>query len=127
MTVPAAFISSVRIEPGGGSHEYVTVWIRGANVGTLCVGKGDGERLEALLLPLAIRARRFEMRPPLKGEALDKAIEAQARITRGLEATGKADAERFARRLEQVPSVSTELPASAGTEVPGSARTEEAE
>jgi len=43
------FVTSVHIERGGGAHEYVTVWIRGANVGTLCVGKGDGEKLEALL------------------------------------------------------------------------------
>lgn len=44
-----AFITSVRIEKGGGAHEYVSVWIRGANVGTLCVREGDAERLALIL------------------------------------------------------------------------------
>lgn len=48
-TSSEAFITSIRIEKGRGSHDYVTVWIRGANVGTLCVGKGDGEHLEFVL------------------------------------------------------------------------------
>lgn len=48
MTAP--FVTSVRVEPSDGPHDYVTVWIRGANVGTLCVGKGDGELLRALLV-----------------------------------------------------------------------------
>lgn len=44
------FISTVRVNtPTSGPHEYVSVWIRGQNVGTLCVGKGDGERLALLL------------------------------------------------------------------------------
>ncbi len=46
------FVTSVRIDAsGGGPHEWVTVYIRGQNVGTLCVGRGDGPRLEALLVP----------------------------------------------------------------------------
>jgi hypothetical protein len=48
-TRPKAFITSVAIEPSKGPHEYVSVWIRGQNVGTLCVGKGDGEPLAAIL------------------------------------------------------------------------------
>jgi hypothetical protein len=46
------FISSVRVENSkglDGPHEYVTVFIRGANVGTLVVGAGDGLRLQELL------------------------------------------------------------------------------
>ncbi len=46
---PQAFVSTVRVSAAG-PHEYVSVWIRGQNVGTLCVGKGDGE-------PLAWRLR----------------------------------------------------------------------
>jgi hypothetical protein len=34
----------------GPAHDYVTIWIRHQSVGTLCVGKGDGEELRALLL-----------------------------------------------------------------------------
>lgn len=49
MTTREAFITSVRIEKGGGAHEYVSVWIRGANVGTLCVRDGEGEQLALLL------------------------------------------------------------------------------
>jgi hypothetical protein len=45
-----AFVTSVRVEKTSGPHEYVTVWIRGQNVGTLVVGQGDGLKLEALLL-----------------------------------------------------------------------------
>lgn len=50
-TRPNPFISSVRVEASrtGGPHEYVSVWIRGQQVGTLCVGKGDGEPLAAIL------------------------------------------------------------------------------
>jgi hypothetical protein len=43
------FVTSVRVEKSSGPHEYVTVWLRGANVGTLVVGAGDGERLASLL------------------------------------------------------------------------------
>lgn len=49
MTRPPSFVTSVRVSPAG-AHEYVSVWIRGQNVGTLVVGKGDGE-------PLADRLR----------------------------------------------------------------------
>lgn len=46
------FVTSVRIDSsGGGPHEWVTVYIRGQNVGTLCVGRGDAAVLEALLVP----------------------------------------------------------------------------
>ncbi len=51
MTRPPAFITSVDVRPSGGPHEYVTIYIRGQNVGTLCVGKGDAEPLSLLLLP----------------------------------------------------------------------------
>lgn len=44
------FVTSVRVERSSGPHEYVTVWLRGQNVGTLCVGQGDGDELRALLL-----------------------------------------------------------------------------
>jgi hypothetical protein len=46
----APFVTSVRVEKSSGPHEYVTVWLRGQNVGTLVVGQGDGFKLEALLL-----------------------------------------------------------------------------
>ena len=51
--VPGGFITSLRVESSGGGHEYVTVWIRGANVGTLCVGK----RLPECPNPACINAR----------------------------------------------------------------------
>jgi len=47
---PQAFITSVRLERSQGPHEYVSLWIRGQNVGTLCVGKGDGDLLRDALL-----------------------------------------------------------------------------
>jgi len=43
-------VSCVRVEPYGGVHEGVTVWLRGANVGTLTVGDGEGRLLRHLLL-----------------------------------------------------------------------------
>lgn len=43
-----AFVTSVRVDPKGG-HEYVSIWIRSAFVGTLCVGEGQGQRLCQLL------------------------------------------------------------------------------
>lgn len=49
MTEP--FITSVDVRCSRGGHEYVSVWIRGQNVGTLCVGKGDGQALREVLLP----------------------------------------------------------------------------
>ena len=49
LTREPAFISSVRVESGRGGHEYVTVFIRHACVGTLTVGEGDGLRLQELL------------------------------------------------------------------------------
>lgn len=49
MTTRPDFISSVEVRPSA-AHDYVTIWIRHANVGTLCVGKGDGEELRARLL-----------------------------------------------------------------------------
>jgi hypothetical protein len=45
-----SFVTSVRVDTRG-SHEWVTVWIQGRNVGTLTVGQGDGERLKRLLMP----------------------------------------------------------------------------
>lgn len=48
-TRPRSFITSVDVRPSNGGHEYVSVFIRGQNVGTLCVGKGDGEVLAYLL------------------------------------------------------------------------------
>ena len=50
------FVTSVRVERSSGPHEYVSVWIRGANVGTLCVGRGDGEALRDLLLAAECRS-----------------------------------------------------------------------
>lgn len=46
------FVTSVRVESGTtGFHEQVTIWIRGACVGTLTVGEGDGAALQRLLMP----------------------------------------------------------------------------
>ena len=50
-TKPRAFITSVDVRPSNGGHEYVTIFVRGQNVGTLCVGKGDAQPLALLLLP----------------------------------------------------------------------------
>lgn len=50
MTKPRAFISSVCVCVGKGPHDYVNVFIRGQNVGTLVVGKGDAEPLRAVLM-----------------------------------------------------------------------------
>lgn len=54
---PRPFITSVDVRTSGARHEYVSVWIRGQNVGTLCVGAGDGEPLKAVLLgePIYVR------------------------------------------------------------------------
>jgi hypothetical protein len=49
LTNQKPFITSVRVQASAGGHEYVSIWIRGANVGTLCVGKGEGEQLARLL------------------------------------------------------------------------------
>ncbi len=37
-------VTSVRVETRG-AHEHVTVWVDGANVGTLIVGDGQGKWL----------------------------------------------------------------------------------
>jgi len=48
---PRRFVTSVRVDhKPGAPHAYVTVWIRGANVGTLCVREDEAVPLEALLL-----------------------------------------------------------------------------
>lgn len=44
------FITSVAVEHSRGPHAYVSIWIRGQQVGTLCVGEGDAEPLRALLM-----------------------------------------------------------------------------
>lgn len=41
-------VTSTRIETRG-AHDHVTVWIDGANSGTLIVGAGEGPALAALL------------------------------------------------------------------------------
>ena len=41
-------VTSFRVETRG-THDHVTVWIDGANVGTLIVGACDGPELVALL------------------------------------------------------------------------------
>ena len=48
MDRPKPFITSVRVD-GNGVHDFVTIFIRGQNVGTLCCGKGDGQPLAELL------------------------------------------------------------------------------
>jgi len=63
-TRPQPFVTSVRVERSSGPHEYVSIWIRGANCGTLCVGKGDGDEL----------VRR------LRGESADGYVEISARL-----------------------------------------------
>lgn len=44
-------ITSTKVEPGV-AHDRVIVWVDGKNVGVLIVGKGEGEQLAALLVPL---------------------------------------------------------------------------
>jgi len=80
--VSARFITSVRIEASAGPHEYVTVWIRGANVGTLVVGQGDGEELRTLLTG--------ELPPALDGYL------APVRVS-----TDEADRERVRKALDE--------------------------
>ena len=53
----AQLVSSVRVERHGGAHEGVTVWLRGAQVGALTVGEGDGQQLRRLLLSEGIVAK----------------------------------------------------------------------
>jgi hypothetical protein len=70
MTKPK-FISSVSVSESRGPHDYVNVFIRGQNVGTLVVGKGDAEPLRAVLMrepgepppPPARKGRGKPMRP----------------------------------------------------------------
>jgi hypothetical protein len=62
MGKPRAFITSVRVDPSNGPHEWVTVFIRGQCVGTLCVGNGDGAALKRRLL--AREAQPNSSRPP---------------------------------------------------------------
>ena len=49
---PDAVITSVRIEVRG-SHAHVTVWHRGANVGTLVVDPKDADAIARLLMDIA--------------------------------------------------------------------------
>jgi hypothetical protein len=49
-------VTSVRVERAG-AHERVTIWLRGANVGALTAGEGDGQRLRRLLLSEDVVAR----------------------------------------------------------------------
>lgn len=44
-----ARITSTRVEHRG-AHDHVTVWVDGANVGTLIVGEGQGDWLASVLL-----------------------------------------------------------------------------
>jgi len=54
------FITSVRVDQKPGApHAYVTVWIHGANCGTLCVRENEVEPLRQLLEP-----RHETMLPP---------------------------------------------------------------
>jgi hypothetical protein len=50
------------VEIGRGPHDYVNVFIRGQNVGTLVVGKGDAEPLKARLMREPERAADIESR-----------------------------------------------------------------
>ncbi len=49
MTDRKPLVSSVVVHTEG-AHEAVNVWLRGAHVGKLLVGKGQGEALRAVLL-----------------------------------------------------------------------------
>jgi hypothetical protein len=54
------FITSIRVEQKPGApHAHVTVWIHGANCGTLCVRQEEAEPLRRLLEP-----RHGAMLPP---------------------------------------------------------------
>jgi hypothetical protein len=57
----AQLVTTVRVERYGGPHEGVTIWLRGANVGTLTVGDGEGEALRRLLLSEGIVAKAREL------------------------------------------------------------------
>lgn len=71
------FVTSVRVEKSSGPHEYVSVWIRGQSVGTLCVGKGDGDALRALLLDYAGQAVKHFASDPRGAAILGSRIDAQ--------------------------------------------------
>jgi hypothetical protein len=47
--VPDPFVTSVQVETNG-NHDRVTVFVRHQQVGSLISGKGDGERLQNILL-----------------------------------------------------------------------------
>lgn len=93
---PALIITSVQVEPGP-AHDQVSVWVSGQLGGTLTVGKGDGQRLAALLTsaqplpgrrvpPELLRRMRVELRAAL----------------RHLHGMGPIDATGQAERLAQV-------------------------
>lgn len=42
-------VTSILVETRG-AHDHVTVWVDGANSGTLIVGEGDGRSLVALIV-----------------------------------------------------------------------------
>lgn len=68
---PQPFVTSVRVDlKPGAPHAYVTVWIHGANCGTLCVREEEAAPLKALLMgPRAIAADRHDtMLPPAPSE-----------------------------------------------------------
>lgn len=80
------FVSSVRVERSSGPHEYVSIWLRGQNVGTLCVRRGDGDELRRLLLHDgdATRAEIRDCRAELvsRRDVIGLALEAQRELQR---------------------------------------------
>lgn len=143
-----AFITSVRIEKGG-AHEYVSVWIRGANVGTLCVREGDAERLALILRGCSCAASYLDRHGehalgcPLAGlgdrysiiEPRPREVDAFTRLPKhytiaeagtGAPAPSRDDASKAGveSRPSGVPPAAGAPPTSAGTHDPGYPRTE---
>ena len=75
----ALFITSVEVRQGP-AHDYVTIWVRHQCVGTLCLGKGDGEELRVRLLAGETSTHGPDLTPWMRG-ALD-AMREPERCTR---------------------------------------------
>jgi hypothetical protein len=131
MTRPA-FITSVRIEKGDGPHEYVSVWIRGANVGTLCVREGEGEHLSLLLRGCRCLGGFFERHGehmlgcPIAGLGDRVIFETAIEAGIGAPAPSRDDASKAGveSRPSGVPPAAGAPPTSTGTHEPEYPRTE---
>lgn len=96
------FITSVEVRVGGGPHDYVTIWIRHQSVGTLCVGKGDGEELRLRLLAGETSTHTAELTPWMRG-ALDAMRDVKAGEACTLDPQQRAHVAELNRAWELTP------------------------